>query len=77
MQSYCLFIRGREESVTGTVVLMDTYVPYGYGFENLALGPGSIQLSMQVSWYLPATEFLSFRAVFFDTTTIPITWVAS
>jgi hypothetical protein len=76
-ESSCLLIGGGADPVTGAVALGKFAAPYGYGFENLAPGPGSIQLVMTVSWYLPTAEFFSFRAIFQDTAAVPIMRVAS
>ena len=40
-----------------SATISDKYTPYGYGFENLAPGPGAIALNMSVRWNMPATGF--------------------
>lgn len=61
-------------NATGEATVADTQLPYGVGFENLAPGPGSIDVKMYVMRYVPATGFASFHVFFRDDASIPVTW---
>jgi hypothetical protein len=59
--SQCLLSQGLADA-TGSVTITDKNLPYGYGFENLAPGAGSVEFGMEVSWYVPDSGFKSARA---------------
>jgi hypothetical protein len=72
--SQCLLSQGLSDA-TGSVTITDKNLPYGYGFENLAPGAGSVEFGMEVSWYVPDSGFNSFRIRYQDGMSVPVTWV--
>jgi hypothetical protein len=76
----CLQLHSDGQNATGVVdatgeaTIADTHLPFGVGFENLAPGPGSVDVNMSVMWFLPATGFASFHVIFHDDASNPVTW---
>jgi len=60
---------------TGTATLDDSSTRWGFGFETLAPGPGTIAASVHAGWELPGTGFLGCYVEFHDSVSEPVTWV--
>ena len=73
----CINIGSAQQAPTGSAVISDTGVApgFGYGFDNLAAGPGEMYVNMSVAGDLPSSGFASVHVSFDDVTSIPITWV--
>lgn len=72
-----LLVVGGANLAHAAVDLTDAFAHPGSGFENLAPGPGAIQLDMEVRGWLPASGFHFFGVAFLDTISSPVTWIES
>lgn len=72
----CSSARSSQPDATGSAVISDTGEPPENGFGNLAAGPGTLYVMVNVYGHLPSpTGFASVLISLTDVVSIPITWV--
>lgn len=73
----CINVGSAQQVATGNAVISDSEVAsgMGYGFDNLASGPGEMYVHMTVAGDLLSSGFAAVHVSFDDVSTIPIVWV--
>jgi hypothetical protein len=73
----CINVDSGQQDGTGCALISDTRGPQGsgYGFDNLAAGPGELYVDMTVTATFPQSGFASVSLYLRDVATLPITWV--
>lgn len=74
---YCMLLLGSPlQSIAGSITIQDQEGSQPkYRFDNLAPGPGFVEMLAQVSLLLQTTGFGSVSVDFSDGASIPVTWV--
>ncbi|HEV2236578.1 MAG TPA: hypothetical protein VGR57_07940 [Ktedonobacterales bacterium] len=73
----CINVGSAQVDASGDAVISDTGVApgMGFGFDNLAAGPGELYVQMSVAGTLPQSGFGSVLLTLDDVASLPITWV--
>jgi hypothetical protein len=69
-------IESPQQSIAGSIKIQEqAYNQPKYVFNNLAPGPGYIEMNARLTLQLQTTDFGSVFVDFTDGTSIPVTWI--